>query len=831
LEVLAADGPGIEELVFLNVTLNLQTTPEEPFAACALALNLRTNVVELPRANRVLRATCYPQFGLVGARVAVIGCPQSDLRAVLQEAVSAAPELPHSRLGGPWALDEPINRGSYLFNFDGVTEKNVDRWIELARSLGMTQIDFHGGHSFRFGDLQPHPELYPQGLQSMQATIDRLHASGIAAGLHTYAFFIAKSCPWVTPVADARLASKAAFTLSSGISPTDTQLPVVESTEKVSTITGFFVRNSVTLRIDEELIVFSEVSSAPPFSFRNCQRGALGTRPASHAAGAKVHHLKECFGLFAPDADSTLFTEIAARTAEVFNTCGFDMIYLDALDGSDVLDPYAGGQFAWHYGARFAYEIVQRLRRPALMEMSTFHHHLWCVRSRYCAWDHPNRSYKRFVDIHCADNENSRRMFLPGELGWWALKSWTGPQVETTYADDIEYLMGKCLATDTGFALMGIDPTNAETTPALRPLGALIKRYEDLRHSQQVPDSIKQRLRVPGDEFVLTGDVQTGWRFSPANYDQHRVEEIGGPTSSWFVLNRHQPQPLHVRIAALMAAGSYDLPDNPVLADFQSPDDFRSNTAQSQVTAQLASARDVVKVGDASGRFTAISQHATPTAAWACIEKPFAPVIDLNARQALGLWVHGDGQGELLNVQLRSPEHVTGAISDHYIPIDFQGWRYFELIEPEGARYADYRWPYGNIYSIYRESIQFSQVATLGLWYNNLPVGKEVCCYLSPIKALPLTATRLINPSLTIAGQTLVFPVEIESGSYLEMNSLSDCKLYGPAGQLLREVVPTGDVPLLASGDNRVTFACDPSGGQRARAAVTVITQGQPLEA
>ena len=42
------------------------------------------------------------------------------------------------------------------------------------------------------------------------------------------------------------------------------------------------------------------------------------------------------------------------------------------------------------------------------MEMSTFHHHLWCVRSRYCAWDHPNRSHKRFIDLHIAENENSR---------------------------------------------------------------------------------------------------------------------------------------------------------------------------------------------------------------------------------------------------------------------------------------------------------------------------------------------------------------------------------------------------------------------------------------
>ena len=40
---------------------------------------------------------------------------------------------------------------------------------------------------------------------------------GIAAGLHTYAFFIAKDCPWVTPVPDpARRAPCAVFRLSPG---------------------------------------------------------------------------------------------------------------------------------------------------------------------------------------------------------------------------------------------------------------------------------------------------------------------------------------------------------------------------------------------------------------------------------------------------------------------------------------------------------------------------------------------------------------------------------------------------------------------------------------
>jgi len=60
----------------------------------------------------------------------------------MQEAVTAAEDLPHSAVGGPWALDGPNNYGSYLFDFGSLTEKTVDSWIALAEELGVTQIDF-----------------------------------------------------------------------------------------------------------------------------------------------------------------------------------------------------------------------------------------------------------------------------------------------------------------------------------------------------------------------------------------------------------------------------------------------------------------------------------------------------------------------------------------------------------------------------------------------------------------------------------------------------------------------------------------------------------------
>jgi len=120
-------------------------------------------------------------------------------------------------------------------------------------------------------------------------------------------------------------------------------------------------------------------------------------------------------------------------------------------------------------------------------------------------------------------------------------------------------------------------------------------------------------------------------------------------------------------------------------------------------------------------------------------------------------------------------------------------------------------------------------VHTISLWYNNLPPDGSVTCHLSPIRGLSVFMNKVRNPSVTIGGRTLVFPVEMESGSYIEFNSPTDCKHYSKEGGLIGDVTPQGDVPQLTAGTNEASFRCEPTGDVRPRARVTVISQGDPL--
>jgi hypothetical protein len=448
------------------------------------------------------------------------------------------------------------------------------------------------------------------------------------------------------------------------------------------------------------------------------------------------------------------------------------------------------------------------------------------------AWDHPRRSHKRFVDIHCGANASLERMFLPGQLGWWAVKTWTGHQGEPTFTDDIEYLCGKALGHGVGLSLMGIDPQTVRDIPAYGRLAEIFREYELLRLSGEVAEATLARLREPGVELRLVRSADDAPAFEEVRYPKHRIEGLDGWSNRWRVENPFEKQPAAFRIEALLSAEPYDGESAQTVVDFTDPDLFTRRASARGVTLDLRSVEEPLRAGAASGELTATSEGLVEQrASWAQAAVLKDPPLDLRAKQALGVWIHGDGKGAVLNFQLQCPPHIVAGIGEHYVELDFTGWRYHQLIEPEGERYEDYSWPYGHAYAIYREHVDYGHIASLGLWCNNLPAGETVTCHLSPIRALPLVEIRIIHPSITIRGNSLTFPVELETGCYLEYlpgrePSQAKCRVYGRTGGLLREVAPRGDGLLFEPGVNEVSFGCDAPGAVMPRARVTAILRG-----
>jgi hypothetical protein len=130
-------------------------------------------------------------------------------------------------------------------------------------------------------------------------------------------------------------------------------------------------------------------------------------------------------------------------------------------------------------------------------------------------------------------------------------------------------------------------------------------------------------------------------------------------------------------------------------------------------------------------------------------------------------------------------------------------------------------------YAVYRQSVDFTRIETARLWYHHLPAGREVCCLLKPIKILPLVSVKLRRPTVRVGAAEIVFPVELESGQYLEYDRTGPAIVYGRDGAEVKRVTPQGAAPLLQAGRNELNFTCEPSLPVIPRARVTVSSLGE----
>ena len=822
-EVLSVSKDDVDLLTFLCLNLKACAyvssmsglAADDDFGVCVRALNLRTHAW-VGRAEPIMSAMAYREHGIVGAKVALAACPSARLLPVLQEIVRTE-GLPYSPLGGPFAIDAEGNRGSYVFA--RVSERNVDEWIDLARRGGITHIHMSGwGQSL--GHYTPREDLFPRGLDSMKAVVDRIHAAGLKAGMHTLTGCISPHDPWVKPVPDKRLATDGTFTLTSSLTTEDTLVPTAEPPGDYPTIWAYGSRGNA-IRIDDELLQYSGISNKPPYGFSKCKRGALGTKAATHAKGAKVHHMLVRYACFLPDENSTLVDEVADAIANVFNTCGIDQIY---MDGAEAMR-------SWYGIARMRRAIFTRLKGQALVEASCWGHQSWPFHSRVGAWDHPKWGLKRFADDHCrAVTQYRKASLLEAQLGWWVILG-PGRDWDLEMPDEIEYLCAKALGHDAPLSFQGISvgvrPPNARQEEYFTTMG----RYERLRLANYFTPEVKERLREERQEFRLAQRPDGEWHFLPTDYASHKVTGMHDGTSSWSVKNRFPAQPVKLRIQALYSAFPYEHEGSIVLADFAKGAGFDPSGAARGVTHQFATANQPVKAGQASGCYTAQNSNESRLGAWARVVKEFRPVVNMRSLDAVGLWVHGDGKGELLNLQLTNLEEYFRTYDDHHVKVDFKGWRYFELHmrERDAAAYHDYKWPYGAHCVLHRSPLVRHAVSKLTLYLNNLPPKDSVACHLSPIRALRTRKVVLRNPTIQVAGKQLVFPVELTSGMFIEFDSMTECRLYDERGELVDYLTPEGDVPVIAADDNAVAFSCQGPDGFSARAEVTVITSGEPL--
>ena len=110
---------------------------------------------------------------------------------------------PPTTADGVASKDTDRARGSYWFL--SFAENEVDQVIECCRKTGFRQVMINSGAwCTSSGHYLFNTARYPDGIESLKRTVDRLHAEGILVGMHCFASKVSKRDPYVTPVPDRR---------------------------------------------------------------------------------------------------------------------------------------------------------------------------------------------------------------------------------------------------------------------------------------------------------------------------------------------------------------------------------------------------------------------------------------------------------------------------------------------------------------------------------------------------------------------------------------------------------------------------------------------------
>ncbi|MEI6502895.1 MAG: hypothetical protein WCP21_17935, partial [Armatimonadota bacterium] len=293
---------------------------------------------------------------------------------------------------------------------------------------------------------------------------------------------------------------------------------------------------------------------------------------------------------------------------------------------------------------------------------------------------------------------------------------------------------------------------------------------------------------------------------------------------AWQYHNPYAKQAPWLRLRARTQTAAYGAKENIVLADCAGENPFKLKASSSTDLVQ-ALEPSAERTPDGGAAFCYRAENRGQAVSKACgITAPFAKPLNLVTHRRLGVWVRGDNSGGILNFQLAG----TDARRDHYVNLDFTGWKLCELTVPEDKRTWDYTWPYpwtdliATCWSVYNTTRE------LNVFYNALPAGAKAACLIGRVEALQESVLPLRNPSLHVGAEALTFPCSLQPDEYLETGADGRCRHFDANGGLLEEVKPKGKLHL-NSGDNTVRLSCEQGGDVTTRAEITLAVMGDPL--
>lgn len=770
------------------------------------------------RGNAILETTLPGDVPFPGHEVAIVAAPRGLLTKCLKHMTLDA-KAPVSKVGGAWSLEAPENRGSYLFSY--VTADTADAWIDICRRGGFSTLHFEAWQAL-YGHYDPSPKKFPNGWADVADATRKAKAAGLRTSFHTLTALISRSDPWISPQPRDDLMTLYTYTLASPLGPNATEIVVNECPGPRHDLVTSYFSNGNFLKIGNELVQYTHLRRDRPFAFSGLTRGAAGSTrfSGSYPAGTKVDYLFMHFGGFFPATGSRLLREMSTLVGENLRKVGADFVYQDGAE------PFARRQV--DEIRRAFYEGVGSRERPVQIEASCQGAHSWWFHSRVGAMDYPLWGMKRFHDRHLMAIERQRKGDLMSTLtGWWSLRT-ADANARGHFIDELEYFAAKNAIYDTATAILGVrlDVTNVVPYSVARQL-AVFSWYERARLAGAFDPRLLERLKPARIETRLRQDETGTWTLSAGRSAVHRVD---GDFARRWTMKLPGSRSSLLRVEALYGLSPQEKAETLVAA---------SSAGNMEVSASPDVRGSVDAVPSEHGRaFRLVATNGGTAAKGAWVRAkldwphPYRKVVGLGTRPVLSFWVKGDGSGAILNLQPVTPRIFVGARSEHYVRLDFTGWRRFErpIRERDAEDFDEGGWNYYHPYEIFRNPLRLDVLSEFNFYLGAIPAGGKTDVLVSEVRIGTGRKVSLNDVSVTLNGERVPVPFPLVSGEFAELDGGAWIR-YAENGDPLERRSPAA-APELVSGENTVAFEARPEPSDAmVRAEVTVLAYGKVFPA
>jgi len=458
-----------------------------------------------------------------GAAAVIIACPTSDFRRVARAVSHAYGLLTNETADGVPVKETDRVRGSYFFLRAGMGD--IDTVIRRCGESGIRQVLLDSGAwCASAGHYTINTRNFPNGVGDLKTFVSRLKESGIETGMHAYGSKVNKADAYVSPVPDTRFWRQFEGALAGAVDARQTAIKARTSLADwpgSSKVAGAYWEGGVAKHrevvIGDEIIRYESIGPEGVWdTFMGCERGAWKTAAAAHPAGAPLKHygVDGCINGYIVDQETSLPDEMHARLADIFNGCGFNMVYFDG--GEDV-----DRRRFDYYVSKFQTSAMRRFNRPVIHAGTIMTHRLWHSFARSSTVDtylntlggaiqagQPPETWptvKRHIDTSVSYMLSLRGDMMPGELGWfgvWPRQQRYGREVEGLQIDELEYLLCRAMAFDCPVSLQ-TRFSDLDKHPLTPELLKIFKAYETARLARLFPEVVLAPMREPGREFLL----------------------------------------------------------------------------------------------------------------------------------------------------------------------------------------------------------------------------------------------------------------------------------------------------------------------------------------